>query len=72
MQKYKENRNHVSYISEEMLIMCKLERIEKIIRFHYWNDDCKHESYERCCCVIVSEIMKETGYQPRVTLGKEC
>lgn len=46
----------------------KLQEIEKIIRYHYFNDLCPHTKYENCCAVIVSEIMAVTGYQPRFTL----
>lgn len=45
----------------------KLTDIDNVIRGHYFEAGCKHETQEKCLIFIAREIIKTTGYKPRNT-----
>lgn len=47
----------------------KLKEIDNAIRWHYFDDDCKHENYDKCCANIVSKIIKITQYKKEINLN---
>lgn len=49
----------------------KLKEIDNAIRYHYFESDCSHVTYEACCRAILHKIIKITGYEERKTITQE-